>query len=82
MRWLVLLVIALAALASLRPPFLASLHAGGGRVLVVRRVAIGHVYAADPRRGNVLYPLERFVEAWDGRLFAFDEPPPPPTAWR
>lgn len=71
-----------AALASLRSPFLASLREGGGRVLVVRRVAIGHVYAADPRRGNVLYPLERFVDAWDGRLFAFDEPPPQPAAWR
>lgn len=71
-----------AALAAVRTPFLASLREGGGHLIIVRRVAIGYVYAADPRRGNVLYPLETFREAWNGRLFVFDEPPPVPAVWR
>lgn len=70
-----------AALPRLKRPFVAHLSAGGGRFVIVRDVGIGHVYVADPVRGNVLYPLQRFIEVWTGRAFAFPEPPPSPGAW-
>jgi hypothetical protein len=63
------------ALPRLKVPFVAHLSDGGGRFVIVRRVALGHVYAADPTRGNVLYPLDRFTDVWTGRAFAFPVPP-------
>lgn len=71
-----------AGLPRLKTPFVAHLEDGGGRFVIVRNVALGHVYATDPTRGNVLYPFDRFVEAWTGRAFAFPDPPPAPEAWR
>lgn len=72
----------IATLPRLKVPVVAHLSDGGGRVVIVRNVAIGHVYVTDPARGNVLYPLERFAEVWTGRAFAFPEPPAAPEAWR
>lgn len=72
----------LAVLHQLKHPFVAHLSDGGGRFVIVRNVGIGHVYAADPARGNVVYPIERFAEVWTGRAFAFPEPPAVPEAWR
>lgn len=71
-----------AGLSRLKTPFVAHLADGGGRFVIVRHVALGHVYATDPTRGNALYPLDRFVETWTGRAFAFPDPPDAPEAWR
>lgn len=63
------------ALAALRTPFIAHLRDAGGRLVLVRRVAAGHVYVADPLRGNVLYPEHAFASDWTGQVFVFDQAP-------
>lgn len=68
-------------LPRLNVPFVAHLADGGGRLAIVRRVALGHVYVADPTRGLVLYPIDRFLAAWTGYAFAFPDPPPQPATW-
>ena len=71
-----------AALSGINLPLVAHLMDGGGRLVVVRTVALGHVYLADPARGNVVVPLERFAESWSGTAYAFPDPPTMPQAWR
>ena len=68
-------------LPMLNVPFVAHLSDEGGRLAIVRRVALGHVYVADPTRGQVLYPIDRFLGAWTGNAFAFPDPPPQPATW-
>ena len=68
-----------AALPRLKVPFVAAMR--DGRMVIVRRVAIGYVHAADPTRGSTLTPSSRFVADWSGRVFAFTEPPPLPGGW-
>ncbi len=70
------------ALERVATPFIARLTDDGGRLVIVRQVAIDHVYVADPLRGNVLYPLARFAEVWAGQIFTFDELPAVPQPWR
>lgn len=70
------------ALSQLKTPFVAHMAEGNGRVIIVRDVRSGYAYAADPARGNVLYPLERFVETFTGQVFAFPDPPAQPEEWR
>jgi predicted double-glycine peptidase len=77
-RWL---EVSPADLPRLNVPFVAHLTDSGGRLTLVRRVALGHVYAADPIRGQVLYPIDRFLAAWTGYAFAFPDPPPQPATW-
>ena len=71
-----------AALSSLNLPLVVHLTDGGGRLAIVRSVALGHVYLADPARGNLVVPAERFAESWSGTAYAFPDPPPMPQAWR
>lgn len=68
-------------LPRLHVPFVAHVADAGGRLLIVRRVALGHVYASDPTRGQVLVPLPTFLATWTGRAFAFPDPPPQPPTW-
>ncbi len=77
-RWV---EVAPADLARLNAPFVAHLTDGGGRLALVRRVALAHVYAADPTRGQVLYPIDHFLAAWTGNAFAFPDPPQQPATW-
>jgi ABC-type bacteriocin/lantibiotic exporter with double-glycine peptidase domain len=70
------------ALTQLKTPYIAHLRDGGGRFVIVRDARSGYVYATDPLRGNVLYPLEQFTETWTGQVFAFPEPPAQPEEWR
>jgi ABC-type bacteriocin/lantibiotic exporter with double-glycine peptidase domain len=69
-------------LEQLRVPFIAHLGDSGGRFVIVRDARSGYIYAADPQRGNVLYPLEQFTATWTGQVFAFPEPPAQPEEWR
>ncbi|MEX2501240.1 MAG: cysteine peptidase family C39 domain-containing protein [Trueperaceae bacterium] len=71
-----------AALPGINLPLVVHLTDGGGRLGIVRTVALGHVYLADPARGNVVVPLDRFAESWSGTAYAFPDPPPMPQAWR
>lgn len=71
-----------AAVPRLNVPFVAHLREEGGRLLLVRQVRDGYVYATDPTTGQVLYPLQAFAEAWTGRALAFPDPPPQPEPWR
>jgi predicted double-glycine peptidase len=68
-------------LPMLNVPFVAHLSDEGGRLAIVRRVALGHVYAADPARGQVLYPIDGFLSVWTGYAFAFPDPPTQPATW-
>jgi predicted double-glycine peptidase len=77
-RWI---EVAPADLPRLNVPFVAHLTATGGRLTLVRRVALGHVYAADPGRGQVLYPIDGFLSVWTGYAFAFPDPPTQPATW-
>ena len=77
-RWL---EVAAQDLPRLHVPFVAHVADAGGRLLIVRRVALGHVYASDPTRGQVLVPLPTFLATWTGRAFAFPDPPPQPPTW-
>lgn len=77
-RWI---EVAPADLPRLNVPFVAHLADDGGRLAVVRRVALAHVYVADPTRGQVLYPIDRFLIAWTGYAFAFPDPPTQPATW-
>jgi ABC-type bacteriocin/lantibiotic exporter with double-glycine peptidase domain len=70
------------ALTRLKTPYIAHLHDGGGRFVIVRDARSGYIYATDPQRGNVLYPLEQFTATWTGQVFAFPEPPAQPEEWR
>lgn len=71
-----------AALTRLKTPYLAHLRDGGGRFVIVRDARSGYIYATDPQRGQVLFPLEQFTAAWSGQVFAFPEPPMQPEEWR
>ncbi len=72
-----------AALPRLKTPFLAQLQGpSGARFVVVRNAREGYVYALDPGRGHLLFPLDRFAETWTGRMLAFPDPPPAPRPWR
>lgn len=71
-----------AALSQLKLPFIAHLRDNGGRFGVVREARGGFVHVTDPLRGNVLYPLERFIDGWTGMIFAFPDPPAQPEEWR
>lgn len=77
-RWI---EVARADFPRLNVPFVAHLSDDGGRLAIVRRVALGHVYVADPTRGQVLYPIDRFLATWTGNAFAFPDPPPQPATW-
>jgi hypothetical protein len=68
-----------ATLTHLQVPFVAWHR--DGRLLIVRRIESGFVYAADPVRGATLTPFARFVADWSGRLFAFTTPPIDPGPW-
>lgn len=70
------------ALTQLKTPYLAHLNGGGGRFIIVRDARSGYVYATDPQRGQVLFPLEEFTTAWSGQVFAFPEPPAQPEEWQ
>lgn len=70
------------AITQLNVPFIAHMSDGGGRVVIVRDARSGYVYATDPSRGNVLYPVDSFVESWTGQVFAFPAPPDQPEEWR
>lgn len=71
-----------AALTQLKTPYLAHLRDGGGRFVIVRDARGGYVYATDPKRGQVLFPLDEFTAVWSGQVFAFPEPPLQPEEWR
>lgn len=71
-----------AALAHLKTPFLAHMHGSDGRFILVRDVRGGYLYATDPERGSVLYPLGSFAASWTGQAFAFPDPPAQPEEWR
>lgn len=71
-----------ALLEQLATPFIAHLKSGGGRFVIVRDARGGYVYAADPQRGNVLYPLNEFMADWTEQVFVFSEPPAQPAEWR
>lgn len=71
-----------ASLSGIHLPLVVHLTDGGGRLAIVRTIALGHVYLADPARGNLVVPMERFTEAWSGTAYAFPDPPPMPQAWR
>lgn len=47
----------------------AKMHAPVPGLVYVREVRNGYVYASDAAAGNVLYPLEEFLEAWTGHLY-------------
>lgn len=70
------------ALTQLKTPYLAHLRDGGGRFVIVRDARSGYLYATDPKRGQVLFPVEQFAAVWSGQLFAFPEPPAQPEEWR
>src|SRR5690554_827214 len=71
-----------AALSHIKTPFVAHMKDDGGRFVIVRDVRGGYVYAADPTRGQVLYPFENFTAAWAGHILAFSDPPAQPEEWR
>lgn len=71
-----------AALSHIKTPFVAHMEDDGGRFVIVRDVRGGYVYAADPTRGQVLYPFENFTAAWAGHILAFSDPPAQPEEWR
>ncbi len=71
-----------AALTQLKTPYLAHMSDGGGRFVIVRDARSGYVYATDPKRGQVLFPVEEFTAVWSGQVFAFPDPPAQPEEWR
>ncbi len=70
------------ALTQLKAPYLAHLLDGGGRFVIVRDARSGYVYATDPQRGQVVFPMRQFLAVWSGQVFAFPEPPAQPEEWR
>lgn len=72
-----------AALARLRPPFVAHLARDGGHFVVVRGIAVGYVLLADPARGWRLEPLASFRRTFRGRVYlpSLDAAASVPAAW-
>ena len=69
------------ALAPLSTPFLAHLLDGGGRFVIVLRVAGGYLYLSDPNAGTLLVPLAEFTARSSEQYFLFNDPIALPGVW-
>ena len=59
-------------IASLPHPAVVHLHWSSGHFAIVERAVAGFIQLADPARGRVLVPEERFAREWSGRIYLFD----------
>ena len=62
-------------------PFLAHLSDGGGRMVIVRRIASGYAYLADPNAGTLLMPLAELEARSSQQVYLFDAPVSAPEGW-